>query len=53
MSKFLLIIIFFLASCTSNKIKKDFIFFDEINFDEFKTKLENYANNNPYPNIDY
>ena len=52
MNKFLLVIFLFLSSCTSNAIKNDFHFSDEMNFEEFKIKLEKYANQNSYPNID-
>ena len=27
-------------------------FSDELSFEQFKNNLEEYANNNPYPNID-
>ena len=40
-------------SCsTQSPIKNDFIFKNNMSFDEFKIKLEEYAKNNPYPNID-
>ena len=52
MNKFLLIVIFLLFSCTPNIPKNDFVFSDQMSFDEFKSKLENYAKNKPYPNID-
>ena len=52
MSKFLFISIFFLASCSSYNVKNDINFTDDMSFDEFKTKLEEYSKNNPYPNID-
>ena len=52
MSRFILIIIFFLVSCSSNTTRNDFNFSDEMNFDEFKLELDVYAKNNPYPNID-
>ncbi len=52
MKKFLFVIVFFLNSCTSNISRVDFNFSDEMSFDEFKIKLEEYAKNNPYPNID-
>ena len=32
--------------------KNNFDFSDEMTFDEFKLKLNEYAENNPYPNID-
>ena len=51
MNKYLLVFIFFLASCTSNNIKQDFIFSNKMSFNEFKNKLNEYARNSPYPNI--
>tara|TARA_B110001450_G_scaffold215689_1_gene208960 strand:+ start:140 stop:310 length:171 start_codon:yes stop_codon:yes gene_type:complete len=52
-----LIILFFLASCvspnsniTTNKAK--FNFEDDLSFDEFNELLIQYAETNPYPNID-
>ena len=32
--------------------KLDIKFSENISFEEFQTKLEEYANNSPYPNID-
>ncbi len=52
MKNLILIIIFFFTSCSSNNIKKDFDFSNDMSFDEFKFKLEEYSKNNPYPNID-
>tara|TARA_A100000164_G_C21351839_1_gene515718 strand:+ start:322 stop:483 length:162 start_codon:yes stop_codon:yes gene_type:complete len=52
MNKFYLIILIFLVSCSSNNIRKNFDFSHQMNFEEFKIKLEEYAKNNPYPNID-
>ena len=52
MKKFLLIILFLLASCTSNSVKKEFNFTDEMSFNQFKLMLDEYAMNNPYPEID-
>ena len=52
MSKFFLITIFFLASCSSNNIRNDINFSDEMSFSEFKIKLMKYSENNSYPNID-
>ena len=53
MNKLLLMVIFFLFSCSSNNLRNDLIFPDNLNFNEFKLKLEEYTNSNPYPNIDY
>tara|TARA_Y100000591_G_scaffold313050_1_gene318138 strand:+ start:1079 stop:1240 length:162 start_codon:yes stop_codon:yes gene_type:complete len=52
MKKFLLLIIFFLSSCSPNTVRNDFNFSNQMSFEEFKIKLENYAKNNPYPDID-
>ncbi len=52
MNKLLILIIFFLVSCTSEMIKTDFDISNEMSLNEFKNKLEEYAINNPYPNID-
>ena len=46
------LILFLLASCTSSQKVDNLNFSDDISFEEFKLKLENYALNNPYPNID-
>ena len=56
MKKFFLIIFLFLASCGQNfkddDLKKSYIFSDEMTFDEFRLKVEEYAKNSPYPNPD-
>ena len=57
MKKFLLVFSFFLISCTNNISSKSFFneldFSKEMSFDEFKSKLEIYAKNKSFPNIDY
>ena len=53
MNKFLIIIILFLTSCSSNLSKKDFNFSNKMSFDDFKKRLIEYSETNPYPNIDY
>jgi hypothetical protein len=55
--KKLLIIIFLTASCSMNNDKlennfSDINFSDDMTFEEFQNKLEEYAENSPYPNID-
>ena len=55
--KKLLIIFILLTGCSAQNDKSgknilDIKFSDDMSFDEFKIKLEEYANNNPYPNID-
>ncbi len=52
MIRFLLLSIFFLASCSSNNIRNNINFSDEMSFEEFKIQLEEYVKNNPYPKID-
>ena len=52
MNKFLILIFCLLLSCSSTVSKNDFDFSDEMTFNEFKIKLDKYAENNPYPNID-
>tara|TARA_X000000368_G_C22965308_1_gene682890 strand:+ start:464 stop:625 length:162 start_codon:yes stop_codon:yes gene_type:complete len=48
-----LILIFILTSCSSeNLIKKNYNFEENMSFDDFKIKLDDYAKNNPYPNVD-
>ena len=56
MNKYLLIFLF-LLSCSSNgditqKNFQNFDFSDDLTFEEFKEKLEEYAKNQTYPNID-
>ena len=55
MKKYLFL--FFLLSCcsssqniSSNVPKIEFS--NDLSFEEFRIRLEKYANNNPYPNID-
>ena len=55
--KKLLIIFFLAASCSMNndKLEKNFSdinFSDDMTFEEFQNKLEEYAENSSYPNID-
>jgi hypothetical protein len=55
--KKLLIIFFLTTSCSMNNDKlenniSDINFSDEMTFEEFQNKLEEYAENSPYPNID-
>ena len=52
MNKLYLLILIFLVSCSSNNIRKSFDFSNQMNFDEFKIKLEEYSKYSPYPNID-
>ena len=56
MIKRLLFLILFLNCCSGNSeklnLQNDFQFNDNLSFEEFKTKLDEYAIKNPYPNID-
>jgi len=56
MKKIILILIL-LSSCSYNQNKNvsyisDIKFSDSLSLEEFKTKLDKYTQNNPYPNID-
>ena len=51
MKSFIILILFFLTSCSSDISGNDFNITDEMSFQEFKIKLNEYAENNPYPNI--
>jgi hypothetical protein len=51
MKSFIILILFFLTSCSSNMSRNDFNITNEMSFLEFKIKLNKYAENNPYPNI--
>ena len=53
---FIICIFIFVSECSSNKNQlnnkfSDILFSDEMSFLEFKKKLNEYADNNPYPNI--
>ena len=56
MIRFLTLIFIFLASCSSQNIVKDYdfnlIYSDDMSFDEFRIKIEEYTKKSPYPNID-
>jgi len=56
MKKYLIIFLVITGCATnknpSNKIISDINFSDNLSFNEFKIKLEEYALNNPYPSID-
>jgi len=51
MKKILVIILFFFASCTSSPKKNELTFSDEMTFEQFKLKLNEYVKNNPYPDV--
>jgi len=48
----LIMVLFFLLSCSSKVTKNDFEISYDMNLDEFKNKLQQYGKFNPYPNID-
>ena len=55
--KKILFIFFFLLSCSTNqnRTNSNYInmnFSENLTLEQFKTKLEEYAKNSPYPNID-
>ena len=55
--KKLLILFLLLSACNTIKDEnkaslKKLVFPDDLTLDEFKIKLEEYANNAPYPNIE-
>tara|TARA_B100000965_G_scaffold168319_1_gene140377 strand:- start:202 stop:375 length:174 start_codon:yes stop_codon:yes gene_type:complete len=55
--KIKLILIFLLTSCSLNtendkKLSSDLNFSDQLTIEEFKVKLQQYAINNKYPNIE-
>ena len=55
--KKLLMILILVSACSTNKSElennpSEINFLDNMTFEEFKVKLEKYADENPYPNID-
>ncbi len=55
--KKILIIFIFISGCSTNKNELSNNFFDiqyseNLSFEEFQIKLEEYTKNSPYPNID-
>ena len=51
MKKILVIILFFFVSCASSSKKNELTFSDEMTFEQFKLKLNEYVKNNPYPDV--
>ena len=52
-----ILILFVITGCANNKIEKknntsSFNFSKDLSLEEFKIKLDEYANQNTYPNID-
>ncbi len=56
MKKIYLFLIFFLSACSSSEIKKNLNnplnFSEDMDFEEFKIKVIEYANQSTFPNID-
>ena len=56
MKKLLLFIFFLLSSCSPTDKKESFdtksFFSNDMSFEEFKIKLDEYAKNSHYPNLD-
>ena len=57
MIRIFILIIFFITGCASNEVKKSnnpakIILSDDLTFEEFKIKLEQYVIDSTYPNID-
>ena len=56
MKKIYLLLFFLICACSQNKVdsklNNDFNFSEKMDFDEFRIKIDNYANFSPYPNID-
>jgi hypothetical protein len=53
----IILIFFLLTGCSFNQNKdinnlSDINFLDNLSFEQFRIKLDEYAENNPYPNID-
>ena len=58
MLRIIILIFFLLTGCSYDQTKKvnnvsQIKFSDDLTIEEFKIKLEEYSNNNSYPNIDY
>ena len=55
MKKILFLIIILISACTSNNLEsdlnKDFVFSEQMSFDEFTSKVVIYANESSYPNL--
>ena len=56
MKNFIFLFLFILSSCSSNKFKENInnniSFGDNMNFEQFKSKVKEYAKQSSYPNID-
>ena len=52
MKKLPILILFLIISCAPAQIDKKINFSKDLTFEEFKSNLKVYVNNNDYPNID-
>ena len=52
MNRLLILIMFFLLSCSSVEKQNNVVFFDNTTLEEFEIKLNEYAEKSSYPNID-
>ena len=56
MKKYLFIFLFLIGCSTNQNLSKDNFsnpnFSDDLSFEEFRIKVEEYATNSPFPNID-
>ena len=56
MKKILFVLFFLLLGCSNSSLtkinKSEIIFTENMNLKDFISKLEDYAKNSPYPNID-
>ena len=48
---FVIIILFFILSCTKNSVNKEYSFSNKMSLSKFKTELYDYAINSPYPKL--
>ena len=56
MKQIFIFLILFLSACSSkesrNNLKNDYVFSNDMKYEDFKINLEKYANSSTYPNID-
>ena len=52
MKRFFFMILILSSCSTDPSIQNNYNFNDDVSFNEFKKKLQEYSKNNPYPNID-
>ena len=51
MNRLLILIMFFLLSCSSVEKQNNVVFFDNMTLEKFEIKLNEYAEKSSYPNI--